>query len=133
MFGTHPELALFIIRLMLGSTFILHGSQKVFGLFGGPGLAGFAGWLATLGIPAWLAYLGAILELTGGISVIFGIATQLGAFFLACDMIVAIYLVHLSHGYFIQNNGFEYPFNLILICIALILGGPGKYYLWNPF
>lgn len=133
MFGNNQALALFIVRLVVGSVFILHGSQKVFGLFGGPGLEGFAKWLSTLGIPAVLAYAGAFIELLGGIAILFGIAAQVGAIAVAADMLVAIYLVHWSHGYFIQNNGFEYALNLILLCVAIIIGGPGLYYLWDPF
>lgn len=129
----NPELALFIVRLMLGSTFALHGAQKVFGLFGGPGLQGFAGWVHTLGVPLWLGYVGALAEFIAGCMVLFGIAAEVGAVILAIDMAVAMYLVHLPHGYFIQNNGFEYPLNLIIACAAVIIGGAGAYALWDPF
>lgn len=127
MFNPNPALALFMVRAVVGSVFVLHGSQKVFGILGGPGLYGYAAWLATLGIPSWLAYVGAFAELIGGLMVLLGIAPQLGAVVLMGDMITAIYLVHLPHGYFIQNNGWEYPFNLILLCLAIIIGGPGAY------
>lgn len=60
-----------IVRLMLGIIFILHGSQKVLGLFGGPGLAGFTAWLAGYGVPTFLAYLAAFAEFIGGNIIIF--------------------------------------------------------------
>ena len=128
MFGNNAALALFIVRFVVGSVFILHGSQKVLGLFGGPGLQGFAQWLSTLGVPNIFAYLGALSEFIGGLMVLLGIATEMGALLLATDMAVAIYLVHLHSGYFSQNGGFEYPLNLILLCIALIIGGA-----WHRF
>lgn len=127
----NPDLALFIVRLVVGSIFVLHGAQKVFGLFGGPGLKGFAAWIGSLGLPIVLGYVGAIAEFIGGVMVLLGIAPQLGAAVLAVDMMFAIYLVHGGKGYFIQNGGFEYPLNLILLCIAIIVGGAGSYALWD--
>lgn len=133
MFGNNLRLALFIVRLVVGSTFIIHGSQKVLGLFGGPGLEGFAKWIGTLNVPSYLGYVAALSEFLGGICVLLGVATEVGAFFIATDMLVAIFLVTGSHGYFATQGGFEYNLNLILLCLALIIGGPGIYYLWDPF
>jgi putative oxidoreductase len=125
--------AILAIRAVLSSVFLLHGSQKVFGLFGGTGLQGFVDWLAPLGVPAWLAYCAAFGEILAGLMVGLGIATEVGALILASNMVVAIFLVHWSHGYFSQNNGFEYPLNLLILCVALMLSGPGIWYLWDPF
>lgn len=133
MFGNNYDLALFFVRLALGSTFTMHGLQLVFGLFGGPGLNGFSSWLGTLGVPWILAYAGAFSELIGGLLVLLGIYTQVGAILIAGTMFTAICLVHLKHGYFAENKGFEYPLNLLLLCIAIILGGPGAYTLWDIF
>lgn len=126
--------ALFILRLLLGSTFILHGSQKVLGLFGGPGLGGFAGFASQrLGMPLFLGYLASFCEFIGGWLVLLGIATEVGALLIVPVMLVAIFTVHWPRGYFVQSNGFEYPFNLLLVALALIIGGPGRLALWNPF
>jgi putative oxidoreductase len=127
------EVALLIMRLVVGTVFLLHGSQKLFGVFGGTGLSGYVSWLAGIGVNSALAYLSAAFEFAAGISLIFGIAVELGALMGLCMMIGAIYLVHGSHGYFIQNNGFEYALNLGLLCIAIAIGGPGMWYLWDPF
>lgn len=70
--------ALAVIRIMLGLIFIAHGSQKVFGLFGGPGLAGFATWLGTYGLPPVLAYLAAFAEFIGGALLVTGYFAKLG-------------------------------------------------------
>ena len=127
------ELALLIVRVVVGSIFVLHGAQKVFGLFGGPGLAGFATWLAPMGVPTWLAYSAALSELVAGTMVLLGIAAELGACMIIVQMAVAIYLVHWPHGYFIQDNGFEYALNSMALCVAIIVGGARRYSLWSPF
>lgn len=126
--------ALFLVRLVLGYTFFLHGSQKVLGLFGGPGLSGFVTWTVGLGVPSWLAYLAAFFEFIGGILLFTGIVPEVGALLVIAVMIGAINLVHWKNGFFIQNSGmgFEYTLNLVLFAIASIIGGPGKYALWNP-
>lgn len=126
------EWALFIIRLALGATFFLHGSQKVFGWFGGPGLEGFVNWAGTFGIPSTLAYLAAFAEFIGGCLMFAGIATEVGAILSIGVMLGAIFLIHWPK-YFVQNGGFEYPLMLIIFSIALIIGGPGKYVIWDPF
>jgi putative oxidoreductase len=133
MFKQHVDIALLLVRIVVGSTFVMHGLQKVFGFFGGSGLAGFTNWLSTLGIPIWLGTIAAYVELLGGISVLLGIIPELGALGLACMMIGAIYLVHGDKGYFGQNNGFEYPLNLLLLCLAIIIGGAGRFCLWSLF
>lgn len=126
------SLALMIVRLTLGSIFFLHGAQKVLGWFGGPGLEGFAQWMGTMGIPPALAYLAAFAEFIGGILLFTGVLAELGAVMTIGVMIGAVVIVHWPHGYFSQNGGFEYPFNLILFALAIIIGGPGAYALWDP-
>lgn len=126
-----PGTAMCILRLVLGSIFMLHGSQKVFGLFGGPGLDGFIAWIGTYGVPEWLGYAAAFAEFAGGCMMFFGIATELGALLTIPVMAGAVWLVHWDGGYFMQNNGFEYPLNLIFLAIAVIIGGPGCGALWD--
>lgn len=126
--------AMTLLRLLLGSTFLLHGSQKVLGLFGGPGLAGFASFVnQNLGLPLFLGYLAAFCEFLGGWLVLLGVITEIGALLIIPVMLTAVFKVHWVHGYFTQNNGFEYPLNLLLVALALIVGGPGKLALWDPW
>ncbi|HZW60897.1 MAG TPA: DoxX family protein [Candidatus Babeliales bacterium] len=123
-----PQLGMFIVRLVVGSTFVLHGGQKVFGWFGGPGLDGYIDYVTSMGAAPFWGYLSAFGEFFGGLMVLIGIAAELGALIIALDMLWAIFMVHWPHGYFIQDHGFEYPLNLLLLCLALIFGGCGKYY-----
>lgn len=129
----YQSYGLFIIRVAIGIAFLLHGSQKLFGFFGGPGLNGFIEYTNSLGVPVLFGYLAAIFEFLGGAMLLLGIATELGALIVIPVMIGAVLLVHGNNGYFIQNNGYEYALNLAIILIAIIISGPGKYALWDPF
>jgi putative oxidoreductase len=123
--GTRTQWALTLLRIYVGTVFIAHGSQKVLGLFGGPGLDGFASWAASFGIPAYLAYLAAAVELVGGVLLLLGIYAELGACMLMPVMVGAFYFVHRTHGFFIQHNGFEYVGCLLVILVTIALSGPG--------
>lgn len=126
-----PDLALFIVRLTLGSTFIIHGGQKVFGWLGGPGLHGWLNYLATIGVTNhMIGYCAAFFEFLGGILVLTGVAAEVGAGMILCNMIAAILLIHCKHGYFLPN-GMEYALNLALLCIVIIVGGSGSFALWD--
>jgi putative oxidoreductase len=124
---------LFVIRLLVGITFLLHGSQKLFGLFGGSGIEPFAAYVHSLGFPMIAGYIAAWCEFIGGILITAGIATEIGAALIVPLMIVAIFWVHRSHGYFIQNNGYEYALTLLVLLLCLLASGPGAYALWDPF
>jgi putative oxidoreductase len=129
------DLAILILRLGLGIMFTGHGLQKVFGLFGGPGIKGFSGMLSGLGFaPAmFFAYLVGYIELLGGLSLILGISTRISSALLLIVMLVAAYKVHLAKGFFLSNGGFEYVFIIATICIALIIIGGGKYSIFKKF
>src|SRR5947209_13990009 len=73
----NPDLALLIMRVMLGVIGIFHGSQKVFAAFGGPGPEGFAQALAKMGVPAptLAAWITGLAELIGGVLVGIGLWT----------------------------------------------------------
>jgi putative oxidoreductase len=122
------EVALSIVRITLGVIFTLHAAQKVLGLFGGPGLEGFAKWAGGVGIPSTLAYAAAIVELIGGLMLLCGIAAEIGALLVIAVMIGAIWFVHGKSGFFVQNGGYEYALSLIMFSLAIVIGGPGKWY-----
>ena len=123
---------IFLIRVILGVVFIAHGFQKVFGLFGGSGLAGFMQYITSIHLPAIVGYYVPFAELIGGILLLLGIAAELGALLAAPVMVGAIFTVHWQHGFFSQNNGFEYPLVLLIGLVAIIIGGPGIWYVWCP-
>jgi putative oxidoreductase len=108
---------------------IAHGAQKVLGTFGGPGFSTFVSGNTPFSFmrPAWF-WLGAAAfsEFVGGILVLLGLLTRVGAFFIACTMLTAIIGVHWSGGFFGSNRGYEFPMSLFAMAIALLIAGGGQ-------
>lgn len=123
------DVALLVLRLVLGGVFVAHGAQKLFGSFGGPGIEGTAGFHEQLGIkPARpMAVLAGLAEFVGGILVIAGFLTPLAALALIVVMIVAILKVHLKNGFFAASGGYEFNLVLVAVAVALLLAGSGAY------
>jgi putative oxidoreductase len=86
---------------------------------------GIMGALAHLHIPGWMAYLVVAAEFGGGILVVLGLLTRIAALAILVDMLVAIFKVHLPHGLFSQNGGFEFPLTCAAIAFSLIFFGAG--------
>lgn len=122
-----PSWAILFLRIAVGVVFVMHGSQKVFGAFGGHGMEGVIGMVTSLGFPApvMFAWMLALTEFLGGLAVFFGLFTRPAAFAIAVNMTVAIIKVHFKNGFF-APTGFEYPFTLLLACISLMFSGPGR-------
>lgn len=114
------------LRLAIGAVFIAHGAQKTLGSFGGPGFEKWTSIPAPLAFmkPAWL-WLGAaaIAELIGGILILLGLLTRVGAFLTACVMITAMASLHWPA--FFVPKGIEYPMSLLAISLALLISGGG--------
>lgn len=126
--ATSPTWITLPLRLALAAVFIAHGAQKVLGSWGGPGFSKFISFPAPYPFmkPAWL-WMGAaaISELVGGVLLLLGLLTRVGAFFLACTMAVAIFGVHWG-AFFASNKGFEYPLALLAMSLALLIAGGGQ-------
>jgi putative oxidoreductase len=113
---------LLVLRIVVGIIMVAHGSQKLFGLFGGMGIAATVKWMGPVG------YLVAIGEFFGGLGIIFGFLTRFSAAALIVIQIGAIVKVHWANGFFLgQKPGFEYNLSLIGILISLLIAGPGRY------
>jgi putative oxidoreductase len=132
LFATHPRFTLFLLRLVLGFLFFVHGSQLVFGWFGGYGLSGsISAFTEKMAILAFLAYLAVFSQFLGGLALIFGFMTRIAALAIAIDMIVAICLVHLPNGLFMnwygnqKGEGFEYHLLATVIALTLVIAGGG--------
>jgi putative oxidoreductase len=127
--ATSSSWAMLPLRLTLGAIFIAHGSQKVFGLFNGPG---WAKWTSMAQLapfpfmrPTWL-WLGAaaIGELVGGALVLLGLFTRVGAFLITCSMLTAIIGVHWPA--FFAPAGMEFALACLGGALALLIGGGGQ-------
>lgn len=117
------------LRLSAGVIFVAHGAQKLFGSFGGHGLAGTGQWMASIGLePGYLMALAAgSAEFFGGIALLIGLLTRPAAFVLALTMLVAIITVHLPNGLFMSNGGYEFGLALLGMSVALTFNGGGKF------
>jgi putative oxidoreductase len=122
---TSIDLGLLILRLGLGTVFFAHGAQKIFGWFGGKGLEATVSGMVQGGIPAPLAFLAAFTEFFGALAVLSGLLSRLASLGLFITMMVAIFGVHISGGFFLPK-GFEYAFSLGVMALTLIFTGPGR-------
>jgi len=115
------------LRLALGVIFLVHGAQKLFGVFGGHGLAGTADYFAGLGLVpgmVWATVIG-LVELLGGAALILGVLTRWAA--LGVEMLVALLWVHLPSGFMAAQGGIEFPLALLGGLVSLLLSGPQAY------
>jgi putative oxidoreductase len=112
-----------VLRVAVGAVFAMHGWQKLTMM----GIGGVGGFFGSLGIPApeVAALAVTILELVGGLALILGIGTRIVGALLAVDMLVALLLVHLPNGFFVDAGGFEFVFTLFAATLFFALAGPG--------
>ena len=116
--------ALLSIRIASALAFLFHGSAILFGAFGGPGPQKFAAFIHA---PAIVGYLVGLSQLFAGLTILTGILTRLGAACVIVNMLAAIFIVHLPHGFDVAQRGIEYALTQLLIALALLLTGAGDY------
>jgi putative oxidoreductase len=117
-----------VSRIVIGGLFIGHGTQKLFGWFGGPGPEGTAAMMESLGLrPGKVhAVLAGATETGAGSLLVVGFATPLASAALTGVMTTAITKVHLPHGPWAANGGWEYPAVMIGALTTLAETGPGE-------
>jgi putative oxidoreductase len=122
------SIGMLILRLAVGLLFVGHGTQKLFGWFGGGGPDRTAGMFESLGYrPARpMAITGGLAETFGGLSLALGFLTPLGAAAIIGMMLNATLSVHLKNGIWNTKGGFELPLTNAAVATALAFGGPGK-------
>jgi putative oxidoreductase len=127
------KLGITAMRAALGAVFFAHGTQKLFGWFGGGGLEGTAKGFHAMGLRPGkrTAVVAGGAEAAGGVMLATGFLTPLGAASLLGVMNQAVRTVHLDKGFFAANGGYE--FNLVLAASAFALAdlGPGDWSLDN--
>ncbi len=118
-----------LVRIAAGLMLIPHGSQKLFGWFGGYGLSGTGQYFeSTLGMSPgmlWAGLAGGV-EFFGGLALVLGLLTRPAALGVAILMGVAL-TVHVPNGFFWNAGGFEYPLLWGLLAVAILLRGGGEY------
>jgi len=131
-YTTAPQMAgvgLLIARVVLGTLMAAHGSQKLFGWFGGHGLRTTGEFFVQLGFrPGRLfATAASVGEVTSGLLVALGFLGPVGPALMISVMIVAAISVHWAHGLFATSNGIELPLLYATGALGLALVGPGPY------
>lgn len=122
-----------MLRIPLGLIFMAHGSQKLLGVFGGLGLTGtFRTFEEKMGIPPIFTLLAIIAEFGGGFGILTGFLTRLSAAGISAVMLVAIYKVHWTHGFFLNGSaghghGIEYNIALLGMALYLMIAGGGRW------
>ena len=131
---TNEDIAVFVLRVLLGIVFFPHGMQKVFGWFGGYGFSGtMDAFTNQMNIPALFAFLAIMAEAAGSLGLITGLLTRIAAFGIAFNMVVAVIMIHYKFGFFMnwfgaqKGEGFEYHILVIAIGIALMIRGGGRW------
>lgn len=131
---TENDISSLVLRLFLGIVFFPHGMQKLLGWYGGKGFsATMHHFTEGMGIAYIFALLAVIAESFGALGLIIGFLTRISAFGVGCVMVVAIFMVHFQHGFFMNwfgqksGEGYEYHLLAIAIAIALVIRGGGKW------
>ncbi len=122
------DLGLLILRLVVGGLMIGHGTQKLFGWFGGHGLRGTARFLESMGYRPGtpMAVIHGTAEAGGGLLLAAGFLTPLGAAAIAGVLFTAIVTVHWSSGVWNENGGLEFPLVLATSGLTSAFVGPGR-------
>ena len=120
---------LLLLRVVLGLILIGHGAQKLFGWFGGHGLAATTQWIESMGMqPAgFWAFMAGLGEFGGGLLLALGLLNPLGPLGLIATMLMAIVAVHWPKGLWATKGGGELPLTNLVAALALALTGPGIY------
>jgi putative oxidoreductase len=128
------DVGLLVARAVLGLLMAGHGAQKLFGWFGGYGIAGTGAFLEGLGFRPGrvFATAAALSEFVGGLLTAFGLLGPVGPALIISVMIVAAVTVH-WHGVFATSNGVEVPLLYAAGAATLALTGAGIYSLDYAF
>lgn len=118
------DFGLLLLRVVAGIVFAAHGGQKLFVY----GLSGVVGAFGQMGIPlpGVTGPLVALLEFFGGLALIAGLLTRLVGLGLAVTMLGALFMVHLTAGFF-APNGIEFVLTLASVAATLAITGGGRY------
>jgi putative oxidoreductase len=128
LFTTRAGYGITALRILVGIILMAHGSQKLFGMFGGYGLEGTGQYMASLGLnPGYvMALMSGSAEFFGGLALFLGLLARPAALVVVVMLVVAILSVHIHNGLFMANNGYEFGLALIAAAMAVLFEGAGR-------
>ncbi len=115
-----PAVGLLIFRLVTGAALMVHGFPKIMHPFT---------WMHGGGVPGIFQGLAALAEFGGGLALILGLLTPIACFGIICNMLVAIFMVHLAHGgvWIGKGNSYESALSYLINALTLLFTGPGVF------
>jgi len=121
------DFGILLLRATVGLTLAAHGSRKLFGWFGGPGLEQAGQGIAMLGFHPGRRYalLAGVVEVGSGVLLTLGLVTPLAAALVGSVMLVAAVSAHVKQGFFITSGGYEYNVVLGVAGLSVAFTGPG--------
>ena len=122
-FPANLDLALLVLRLGLAAVLLYHGVPKLMNF--GATVGAFQSM--HLPAPTLTAGFALLAEVVGGILILIGLAADLAAILVIIDMLGAIFLVHWGNGFDFTKGGWEHPFTVLVVALAVALAGPGRY------
>lgn len=137
------SIGLLIARVVIGLVMAAHGTQKLFGWFGGYGLGATGEFMVTIGFNQGRAFaaMASIVEITSGVLVASGFLGPIGPALMISVMLVAAITVHWKNGLFAAKNGIEIPLLYASVALVFAVTGFGPYSLdalfgitdpWSP-
>jgi putative oxidoreductase len=123
------EVGLFLIHVVVGLLIAAHGSQKLFGWFGGRGVAGTGGMMEALGLVPGrdMAVAAGAAEFAGGLLLALGLLVPVAAVLIASTYLVAGRTAHAGKGPWNASGGWEYVLVLSTVAVGLAFNGAGKW------
>ena len=123
------DFGLFLLHAVVGLFFVGHGAQKLFGAFGGHGLAGTAGFFESLGLRPGRVHATAagLAEFVGGALLTLGLLVPVGAALIVATMVAAVATVHAGKGPWASNSGWELNVTYAVAAVALAGAGAGAW------
>lgn len=120
------DVGLLIVRLVIGALFVAHGAQKLFGWFGGYGIAGTGGFMESLGFRPGraFAFLTGVVEVAAGVMLMIGLGTPIAAAAVIGVMLNAVLTAKREAGLF---GGWELDLVYAAVAVAIAFVGPGAY------
>jgi putative oxidoreductase len=117
------DVALLVLRLALAAVLLYHGLPKLMNF--GATVGAFQGM--QIPAPTFTAGFALLSEVIGGILILLGVAVDIAGILVIIDMIGAIAFVHWANGFDFTKGGWEHPFTVLVMALALALAGPGRY------
>ncbi|MDD4012907.1 MAG: DoxX family protein [Candidatus Omnitrophica bacterium] len=125
--------SMLLLRAVLGAIFVVHGSQKLFGMFDGIGIEGTAKMMEGFGFPnpEIIAVIWASMEFASGVFLIFGIMSRWAALAVVFLIGVLLWKANISYGILMRSGEIEHYVLIIASSIPIVLLGGGSWAIWD--